>query len=671
ARRGNQDCKYAFAGSWKGTGKAPPYSSRTDFLANLDNLNPTTANFSKVWFDHGTTATNQSLEYTVMVKPQAGELDAYASAMAGPTPPVTVTKTSKVHRYTDRATGTNAVAVFDASETLQMGDLVSVNRPGAYIWRNDADLLRLSVSSGDSTNLSNFRITLNGSWVIDSQTETYYVTATTTAGNTVVSLTYRQAAPQNVVLRRTTTNTTPTWTSPSMSKATAVIDTAYSASVAGDVSDVDAGDTRTFSKYSGPAWLNVAANGALTGTPALSDLGDNVFIIRVTDALGSFADATVTITVAVSNATAAWINPAGGSWNSITNWNGGIIAGGTDQIADFSTLNLTANATVTLDGERSIGQLKFGDTTASHDWTVNTGSGGALTLATSSGIPAIFVNNQTATLNAVLAGTSGLTKTGAGNLILTGANNYTGSTIISAGTLQLGDGVTNPTINSTYAIGSGATLRLLYNTGGAAAQIWSKFTGVGTLTLGSGKAKDSAWGTVGLAGFTGTLQIENGRVNTSPATDGGLGGATRIVVKNGAQFGLWNGGTFNQNFTIAGVGYGEGSGWNGALRFGDSGKTTTLNGTVTLAGNTTLVGRTGGFGIINGSIGESTPSALTIGDSTGVAGTITLSGNNTYTGATTVACGTLVLKTPGFNTYTGGQININNGATLKVEDGGG
>jgi hypothetical protein len=43
----------------------------------------------------------------------------------------------------------------------------------------------------------------------------------------------------------------------------------------------------TFSKVSGPAWLSVAANGTLSGTPADSDIGQNSWTVRVADTYGS------------------------------------------------------------------------------------------------------------------------------------------------------------------------------------------------------------------------------------------------------------------------------------------------------------------------------------------------------------------------------------------------
>lgn len=128
-----------------------------------------------------------------------------------------------------------------------------------------------------------------------------------------------------------------------------------------------------------------------------------------------------------------WTKTGGGTWSSATNWSGGAIASGVDHIADFSTLNLAAGATVTLDGSRTVGHLRFGDTTPSHDWTINAGTGGSLTLAVTSDTPTINVVNRTATIDASLGGTQDLLKTGAGALNLTGTNTYTGRTMVTPG----------------------------------------------------------------------------------------------------------------------------------------------------------------------------------------------------------------------------------------------
>lgn len=68
---------------------------------------------------------------------------------------------------------------------------------------------------------------------------------------------------------------------------------------------------------------------------------------------------------------------------------------------------------------------------------------GDVTLAGSSsitlaGTPVINVATANATISAALAGSTGFTKTGSGNLVLSGANTYTGTTTINAGTLSLG-----------------------------------------------------------------------------------------------------------------------------------------------------------------------------------------------------------------------------------------
>ena len=61
------------------------------------------------------------------------------------------------------------------------------------------------------------------------------------------------------------------------------------------------GGALTYAKLSGPAWLTVAANGALSGTPVNADVGINTVIVRVTDSAGATDDATLTIDVPPTN----------------------------------------------------------------------------------------------------------------------------------------------------------------------------------------------------------------------------------------------------------------------------------------------------------------------------------------------------------------------------------
>jgi hypothetical protein len=73
----------------------------------------------------------------------------------------------------------------------------------------------------------------------------------------------------------------------------------YSGTIADDVSDPDVGDSLTFSKVSGPTWLNVASDGVLSGTPDATDLGENIFTVRVEDAAGEFDTATLSFEIVV------------------------------------------------------------------------------------------------------------------------------------------------------------------------------------------------------------------------------------------------------------------------------------------------------------------------------------------------------------------------------------
>ncbi len=70
----------------------------------------------------------------------------------------------------------------------------------------------------------------------------------------------------------------------------------YSATLVPAASDPN-GDAITFSKLNGPAWLSVASNGSLNGTPFSADAGTNNFTVRATDPSGLFSTATMNLAV--------------------------------------------------------------------------------------------------------------------------------------------------------------------------------------------------------------------------------------------------------------------------------------------------------------------------------------------------------------------------------------
>ena len=304
-------------------------------------------------------------------------------------------------------------------------------------------------------------------------------------------------------------------------------------------------------------------------------------------------------------------------------------------------------------------------------------------------------------IGAEIAGTDGLLKADAGTLILSGTNSYTGGTVISEGTLQLGNGgssgsivgsivnngfldfvrsdtlslggiisgsgtvtqvgtgTTILTATNTYAGGtviSGGTLQL--GNGGATGSVVGDVTDNGALVFdrsgvqsftgvisGSGTVTQAGPGTTLLTGantYTGGTLINAGILEV--AADGNLGAAA-----GGLNF---NGGTLQTTASFA-------TARNAAL--GPAG------GAFQVGANTIL---TDG-GVISGA------GALT---KTG-SGTFTLTGASTYAGATTVAAGTLRVNgslaaaspvtanggsTLGGIGTMGGPVTIATGATLDA-----
>ena len=157
---------------------------------------------------------------------------------------------------------------------------------------------------------------------------------------------------------------------------------------------------------------------------------------------------------------------------------------------------------------------------------------------------------QTATINARIVGNVGvgLTKTGAGTLVLGGANAYTGATAIDAGVLSVAASSNLGAVGSRVSF-DGGTLRLtapvdlkgnhpctiqsgggVINTGNhACAALTSGWSGSGTLTkLGAGTLRLDGVG----AGFSGVVALQQGTLQLAASQT--LAGCSLIDVGIGA-----------------------------------------------------------------------------------------------------------------------------------------
>jgi autotransporter-associated beta strand protein len=162
--------------------------------------------------------------------------------------------------------------------------------------------------------------------------------------------------------------------------------------------------------------------------------------------LAFFASAILTITYAHA-ADLTWNDgDSTGNWNtSDANWTGSIWDSSTPDNAIFGA---TAIGTVTLTESITVGNITFnnaGYTIASD--TLNL-SGSTIHTAAD------------ATISSVLDGTTGMMKSGAGMLSLTGVGTYSGGTTINGGTLSLESTTSDVAVNGTVTVNGGGILRI-------------------------------------------------------------------------------------------------------------------------------------------------------------------------------------------------------------------
>ncbi|MGO4700633.1 autotransporter-associated beta strand repeat-containing protein [Dyella sp. 2RAB6] len=298
-----------------------------------------------------------------------------------------------------------------------------------------------------------------------------------------------------------------------------------------------------------------------------------------------------------------------------------------------------------------------------------------------------------ATINSVIAGTAGLTKSAAGILALGGANTFSGGINLTGGTLAVtsdtalgaaSNGVTMATGTTLSASGGQlASTRVVTLTGGTATLAgngvgYARFTGTGNVNASSGVVMGNAasdydgvtnFYSGGTYGFTSIGNIGEASSFGAPTTAAnGL-----IIVQSGSGLG----GTLNYS--------GAGNTSNRDFRFTNTSAAGTAlrnvgTGTLVLTGNIALTGAwlTGhnmqavsGDMQLLGTISGTSDRVVAYGGSAGR--TIALGGSNTYTGPSTINTITViapVLADSGtassFGVNTLGNLNLQNGILRYV-----
>ena len=333
---------------------------------------------------------------------------------------------------------------------------------------------------------------------------------------------------------------------------------------------------------------------------------------------------------------------------------------------------------ITVDGATSVLDIQSYSISIGQYSTLNVTNGASTCVTGTTGSitsGGYTINNTTdTTISAILKGTgTTLTKSGAGVLTLSGANTYTGTTTINAGTLTIAN---TTLLTLSGAITNNGTLSIA-NTGTNLLTLSGAISGAGALTLTSGSVKLSGLvsatpnlysgvttitaGTLtiansGILTLSGAIAITNGTLsiaNTNLLTlSGEISGAGALTLTSGSVklSGLVSSSVYTGTTTIA-----------GALSIANAAQLT-LSGAITITSGTL-------------SIANSLTNLLTLSGAISGAGGLTLTSGSvklsglvsspSYTGTTTITAGTLTIANSNILTLSG---SFSNYGTLSIEN---
>jgi fibronectin-binding autotransporter adhesin len=450
---------------------------------------------------------------------------------------------------------------------------------------------------------------------------------------------------------------------------------------------------------------NALSNGAVTvngGTYNIAGFNDGVGAVTLIN--GTIAGTTGVLTgtsYAVQSGSVSAILAGAVALTKTTT--GTVTMSGVNTYTGITTINAGVLSVATIGNGGVAGNLGQATSTATNlvlgggtlqytGLTASTNRSYTLTAATTS---TIDVTANTLTISGAGANTTGaLTKIGAGTLIFSGANLYTGLTTVSDGILRYG--VASALSSGAVTVDGGSTFDIMTFSDAVGAVTLIDGTISGTTGVLTGTSYSVQNGTISaiLAGavtltksttgivtlsasnsYTGLTTISAGTLKLGAAggatnTPLGTTGAGTVVSATGATLDL-NGFTLGtaEALTLNGTGVSLGGAltnssatavsYSGLITLGSAASIIADAGTISVTNAGTIAGAT--FGLTLGGSGNGSVTSI-IGNTTGGlikdgSGIWTISGANTYTGATTITLGTLKL---------GGSERIVNTSALTV-----
>ena len=431
---------------------------------------------------------------------------------------------------------------------------------------------------------------------------------------------------------------------------------------------------------SGP-WFDITTNAQVQLSTGAARNKNYLFLFSGTVTNGTVAPAAMTISGVTLYSTSITFQNGFNSTNTTSITNGSTTTASSLVLGSVNGSALTTATAWSLTDNASSGTVTFADGISPNlALTLKLFSSGTITAAAGS---TIALSSAITDFDATHTG--GITKAGAGILVLSGANTYSGGTTISAGTLQLSGSGTLGSTNGSLTVNSGildlnGTTQGIGNLTGSGGTILNNATGTNvTLTIGNGNGAGGDYqgvianntsgtgtvaltkigsGTITLSGANtysggttlsaGTLQL--GSSSTGSITNGPVG--TGTLTLNGGTLSS-NVGDFITTRSIANpITFGGDVTFGTNTNFG----ALSLSGAGTLTGNRTLtfvadVTYSGNIGQSGGSFG------LTKAGS----GTLKLSGVNSYSGGTTVNAGLLWLNSSSALGSSSASLTVNGG----------